>query len=101
MESDLIIPLSIIVIAAGYAVYVELCLRKGTLHLTEEYSYKKVFLTATVFLMGALVVSSVVYIMSDSIDVTATLLVFFVACIFIGLAKGLLFEYQIKRRINR
>ena len=90
-----------IVVSIGFVVTVELMIRKGKLKRIDSYSYKPVIKTGLIALYITLIICLVIYFFSKSLEVSMSLGVFLLFCIIAGCLKGLLSEYQTKRRGGR
>lgn len=101
MSINVLISLIIIALSISFAVYIEMQVRRGIVSLATDYSYKKVIAVSLEFVLGAIVVSCSFFLYSKSFEYTIALLVFMLVCILAGFLKGLLFEYQIKRRLKK
>ena len=87
-----------ILITIGFVFIVESRIRSGRLKRVDTYSYKPVIQTGLIALYMAIIICILVYIFSDSLEASMSLGVFLLFCIIAGCLKGLLFEYQTKRR---
>lgn len=87
-----------IVISIVVIVVVEVMTKKGKLMQINTYSYKAVLKRSVIHLNVALILSSLTYLFSKSIEITITLGLLFMVGVFGGLFYGLLWEYQTKRR---
>lgn len=101
MSISVLISLIIIALSISFAVYIEMQIRRGSVSLATDYSYKKVVVVSLEFLLGAIVVSCSFFLYFKSLEYTIALLAFMSVCILAGFLKGMLFEYQIKRRLKK
>ena len=88
-------------ISIGFAVTVELMIRKGKLKRVDTYSYKPLIRRSILHLYITVAISLLIYAFSKSIEVTISLGVFLLFCMISACALGLLHEYQTKRRGGR
>ena len=85
----------------AFAIIVESKIRAGKIKRADTYSYKGVIIMGIRSIFIAIIISLLVYLFSNSIEVTISLCIFFLACIISGCLYGLFFGYQIKRRGGR
>jgi hypothetical protein len=90
-----------IFISIGFVVTIELMIKKGKLKRINTYSYKPVVNISLIALYVVIIICLLVYIFSKSAEVTLTLGSFLLFCVIAGCLKGLLSEYQTKRRGGR
>ena len=88
-------------ISIGFAVVVELLIKKGKLKRVDTYSYKGVVRRTRVSLYIVIIVSLLVYAVSKSIEVTISLGILLLFGVVAGCLYGLLWEHQTKRRGGR
>jgi hypothetical protein len=93
-----LIVLTLLLISIAYAIIVNYKIRKGRIKRADTYSYKAVINMGSRSAFVAIVVSLIIYLVSDSFEATITLGIFFIVCIAAGCLYGCLLEYQVKRR---
>jgi len=98
MDIGFFIALILIVLSVLFTIYVQVQMRKGYLKLTTEYSYKKVIITSLSFILFSIFIASAYFIYSRSLEHSLFIFIVMATCVLIGFLKGMLFEYQIKRR---
>jgi uncharacterized membrane protein len=93
-----IIVLTLLLISIAYAIIVNYKIRTGKIKRDNTYSYRTVIKMGIRSSFIAVVVSLLIYLVSDSFEVTISLGILFMVCIAGGCLYGLLLEYQVKRR---
>jgi|WetSurMetagenome_2_1015567.scaffolds.fasta_scaffold393006_2 hypothetical protein len=81
-----------------FGVVVELLINRGKLKRLDTYSYKPVFRVAIFGVSISIGLTLLVYYFTQSLEASATLGLFLLACVGAGCIKTLLLEYQTKRR---
>ena len=76
-------------------------IEEGKIKLTETYSYREVFKSASFFLIIAILLCSLLYLKSKSIEASLSLFVFLLAIIIAACLRTLFTEYHIKKRAER
>ena len=90
-----------IVASIGFIVTIEVMIRKGKLKRIDSYSYRPVIKMGFLAFYIALIICLIVYLFSKSLEASISLGAFLLFCIVAGCLKGLLSEYQTKRRGGR
>lgn len=93
-----IITITFLLLSIVFAIIVELKIRKGKINRADTYSYAQVLRMGVRSSFFAIIISLIVYLFSNSLEVTITLGIFFLSCIVAGCLYGLFLEYQVKRR---
>lgn len=66
--------------------------------VVKTFSYKRVYLTCIKFVFFAIIISLLIYFVTQSAEVTLSLFALMIACIFYSFVMNVLWEYQTKRR---
>ena len=88
-------------ISIGFAVTVELMIRRGRLRRVNTYSYSGVVKRGILHLCIAMTISLLVYLLSRSFEVTISIGLLLLFGVVGGCLYGFLWEYQTKRRGGR
>jgi len=87
-----------LIIGVVFVIIINLKIKKGKLNLVDTYSYKAVFKRSILHFFVVLIISLLIYLFSNSIEVTISVGVFLLFCVVGGCIYGLLWESQTKRR---
>ena len=91
----------ILIIGVGFVIIVKFNIKKGKLNLVDTYSYKAVFKRSILHFFVVLIISLLIYLFSNSVEVTISIGVFLLFFVVGGCIYGFLWETQTKRRDGR
>jgi len=86
------------IISIGFAIIVEYKIRKGKLKRVDTYSYRSVKRMGIRGICITIILSIIIYLISNSLEITLSLGIFFLFCVAGGSLYGFFLEYQTKRR---
>ena len=90
--------ITLLIISIVFAIIVEYRIRKGKLQRVDTYSYRSVKKMGIRGICITIILSIIIYLVSNSLEVTLSLGIFFLVCVAGGSFYGLFLEYQTKRR---
>jgi hypothetical protein len=90
--------ITMLILSIVFAIIVEYRIRKGKLKRVDAYSYRSVITMCIRSFYIAIILTLIIYLVSNSLEVTISLGIFFLFCIAGGSLYGLFLEYQTKRR---
>jgi hypothetical protein len=86
-----------ILVAIGFVITVEILMRRGKLRRVTTYSYSAAIRRSLLHLVIAVGISLLIYLLSESLEITMTLGLLLLFSVLGGLLYGLLWEHQTKR----
>lgn len=90
-----------LIIGLVFVFIINLKVKKGKLNLVNTYSYKAVFKRSIIHFFIVLIVSLLIYLFSNSMEVTISIGVFLSLCVVAGCIQCLLWENHTKNRGGR
>ena len=93
-----LIAISIIFSCICFIIYVQVQINKGKLKRADTYSYADVFSGFVKSVFVILILTLLIYVLTNSLEVTITLGIFFLTCAIAGHVFAFFLEYQIKSR---
>lgn len=93
-----ILLIAFLVLSISFAVFIEYKIRKGAIERSDTYSYRSILRGGIRGFVISVILSLIIYILSNSLEVSITLFVFFLVYVIGSCVYGFVLEYQVKRR---
>ena len=93
-----ILLIAFLVLSVSFAVFIEWKIRKGAINRSDTYSYKSILRGGIWGILVSVILAFIIYMLSNSLEVSITLFVFFLLYVIGSCVYGFVLEYQVKRR---